>query len=75
MAEIGYAWQRVADVIAEQIASGELESGAMLRGERALAEEMGVSIDTIRRAIRDLRDRGLVVTLPAKGTYVTQRDA
>ncbi|MEU7407546.1 GntR family transcriptional regulator, partial [Streptomyces sp. NPDC044948] len=30
----------------------------------------GVSIGTVRRAIVELRNRGLVATLPAKGTYV-----
>lgn len=70
MAEIGYEWQRVAREVEAKIASGELAPGAMLRGERAMAEEHGVAISTIRRAIRDLRDRGLVVTLPHKGTFI-----
>lgn len=71
MAEIGYEWQRVADDIARRIDSGELPPGSMLRNERALAEEYHVSIDTIRRATRHLREEGRVVTLPAKGTFVT----
>jgi DNA-binding GntR family transcriptional regulator len=29
-----------------------------------------VSIGTVRRAVRELRERGLVATLPAKGTFV-----
>lgn len=73
MADIGYEWERVASDVAARIASGELPPGAMLRGERAMAEEYGVAISTIRRAVKDLRDRGLVVTLPAKGTFVAQR--
>jgi GntR family transcriptional regulator len=68
--EIGYEYMRVADEVAALIASGELPRGSMLRGERAMAEEHGVAIGTIRRAVRELRDRGLVVTLAAKGTYV-----
>lgn len=73
MAEIGYTWQRVADDIAARIDSGELPAGSMLRGERALAEEYGVAIDTIRRATRHLREEGRVVTLPSKGTFVVHR--
>jgi DNA-binding GntR family transcriptional regulator len=45
----------------------------MLLGERAMAEDYGVAIGTIRRAVRDLRERGIVVTLPHKGTYVAVR--
>ena len=67
---IGYEWQRVAADTEARIAAGELPPGAMLRGERAMAEEYGVSVSTVRRAVRDLRERGLVVTLPHKGTYV-----
>lgn len=73
MAEIGYVWQQVAARIEGEIAGGTLPPGAMLRGERAMAEEYGVAITTVRRAIRDLRERGVVVTLPAKGTYVAGR--
>lgn len=70
MAEIGYEWERVARIIEGKIADGTLPPGAMLRGERSMAEEYGVAISTVRRAVRDLRERGLVVTLPHKGTFV-----
>ena len=73
MAEVSYEWQRVAARIEQEIADGTLPPGAMLRGERSMAEEYGVAIGTMRRAVRDLRERGLVVTLPHKGTYVTER--
>ena len=72
MAEIGYEWERVARDVEARVASGELPPGAMLRGERAMAEEYGVAISTVRRAVRDLRDRGILVTLPAKGTFVAR---
>lgn len=70
MAEIGYEWERVAGDIAAKIEDGTLPPGSMLRGERSMAEEYGVAIGTVRRAVRDLRERGLIVTLPAKGTFV-----
>ncbi|WP_320778782.1 winged helix-turn-helix domain-containing protein [Streptomyces sp. CRN 30] len=61
---------QMADHIAERIAKGELRPGARLPGERDLAAEYGVANLTARRATRELRERGLVVTLPAKGTFV-----
>lgn len=70
MAEITYVWQQVAARIEQEIADGTLSPGAMLMGERAMAEHYGVAITTVRRAVRDLRERGLLVTLPAKGTFV-----
>lgn len=71
--EIGYEWERVAADVERRIGSGELPPGSMLRGERAMAEEFGVAISTIRRAMKDLRDRGIVITLPHKGTYVARQ--
>lgn len=68
-----YVWSKVADHLAARIEAGELPSGARLPGERDLAEEYEVAVATVRRAVQDLRDRGLVTTLPAKGTFVTEQ--
>ncbi|MFF7839889.1 winged helix-turn-helix domain-containing protein [Streptomyces ossamyceticus] len=68
--KIAYVYMQVADHIAARIASGDLRPGARLPGERDLGTEYGVAYLTARRAIRELRERGLVVTLPAKGTFV-----
>ena len=38
--------------------------------ERELARECGVAYDTVRRAVVLLRERGLIVTLHGRGTYV-----
>jgi GntR family transcriptional regulator len=65
-----YVYMRVADHIAARIAAGDLPADARLPGERELAAEYGVAIGTARRAVEELRERGLVVTLPGKGTYV-----
>lgn len=71
----GYTYMRVADHLAARIDAGEFPPDAMLPGERALAEAYGVALGTIRRAIEELTGRGLVVVLPAKGTFVTRRAA
>lgn len=68
-----YVWKQAADWIAARIDTGELRPGARLEGERELAEQLGIAVGTVRRAVEDLRERGLVVTLPAKGTYVAER--
>lgn len=66
-----YHYMQVADHVAARIRAGQLNPDARLAGERAMAEEYGVAIGTIRRAVEELRDRGYLITLPAKGTYVT----
>ena len=61
---------RVADDIAGRIASGELASGTRLRAERDLATHYGVAYGTVRRAMELLRERGLIVTIHGRGTFV-----
>lgn len=69
-----YVWQKIAAHLAVRIKAGEFAPGAMLPGERQLAEYYEVALNTVRRALDELRDQGLVVTLPAKGTFVARRD-
>ncbi|MFE9659863.1 GntR family transcriptional regulator [Streptomyces sp. NPDC005955] len=71
MAEWEYVYVRVADRIEADIRSGRLPYGARLPGERALAEEHAIAPMTARRVVRELRERGLVITMPSKGTFVT----
>jgi len=67
-----YVYAAMADHIAARIDAGELPAGARLPAERDLAAEYQVAVGTARRAVEELRQRGIVVTLPAKGTFVTQ---
>lgn len=64
-------YMRVADDIEGRIKSGELQPGARLLSERALAESYGVAFHTIRGAMRVLRERGLIETVHGRGTYVS----
>jgi GntR family transcriptional regulator len=63
----------IADDIAAKIASGELAAGARLPGEADMAAEYHVAKMTARRAVRELRERGLVRTVVGKGSYVESR--
>ena len=70
-----YAYRQVADHLEARIRAGELAPGSRLPGERELAEEYGVALGTIRRALQEMRERGRVVTTPSKGTFITARSA
>lgn len=67
-------YRQLADWVAAQIESGELEAGTQLPAERRLAEIMGLSVDTIRAAVAVLRERGLVETGHGTGSFVTDAD-
>lgn len=62
---------QLANVIAQQIAAGALTPDRPIPSENRLAEEHGVARLTARRATQELRERGLVVTVRGKGSYVS----
>ena len=63
-------YYQVAQQLEEAIESGELAAGSRLDGELALAQALGVSRPTLRRAIEYLVDRGYLVRRRAVGTQV-----
>lgn len=66
-----YAYVQVAEHLEGRIRSGELAPGSQLRSERDLAEAYGVALGTLRKAVRLLRDKGLLVSAPSKGIFVS----
>jgi GntR family transcriptional regulator len=54
------------------IRSGEIPQGARLENEIAIGERLGLSRPTVRRAIQELVDRGLLVRRRGIGTQVVQ---
>src|SRR5215216_1929203 len=63
-------YYQVAQQLERAIEAGELPPGARLDGELALANQLGVSRPTLRRAIEYLVDRGYLVRRRAVGTQV-----
>ncbi|NEC84741.1 GntR family transcriptional regulator [Streptomyces sp. SID12501] len=64
---------QLADVIAEKIASGELVPDRPIPSEHHLADAYGVARLTARRAAQELRERGLIVTVRGKGSFVAEQ--
>lgn len=65
-----YPYVQVAGNLEDRIRSGELAPGARLPSERALAEEYGIALGTLRKAVRILRDKGLLIVTPSLGVFV-----
>lgn len=63
-----FAYIQVANDIAAKIEVGEITH--KLPAERALAEEYGVAYQTVRHAMKVLRERGLIITRQGRGTFV-----
>jgi|SRR5580693_359296 GntR family transcriptional regulator len=66
-------YQQVADGIKELIARGKLAEGASLPPVRQLAADLGVNLNTIAIAYRELQKDGLIVIKHGSGSVVAPR--
>ncbi len=62
--------QRVARLIANEVRAGELHPGDKLASEREMSERFNVSRVTIRRALQQLAEAGMVTSQAGRGTFV-----
>ena len=62
-------YRQLAALLREQITSGKMTG--RLPGERYLAQQHDVAVNTVRRALKLLREEGLVESVQGLGTFVT----
>jgi DNA-binding FadR family transcriptional regulator len=62
--------RKIAVDLTARIESGEWADGYRLPPERALAAEHGLARNTLRRALDELEERGLIVRQVGRGTFV-----
>lgn len=70
MTEFRPVYKQLRELLREQIESGHIPIGSALPPEVSLAKSFGVSRSTIRRAILDLVEQGLLKRKPRVGTTV-----
>jgi GntR family phosphonate transport system transcriptional regulator len=63
-------WRRIADDLEQAIALGTHTAGDRLPGENEIAARFGVNRHTVRRALAELTQRGLIRAERGSGTYV-----
>jgi GntR family transcriptional regulator len=65
-------YARLRDQLASRIANGEWSPGDTIPSENRLAEEYGVALATMRMALKQLVDEGLLERRRGTGTFVKQ---
>ena len=65
-------YSRIQEYIAELIISGKLAPDTKIQSERDFSEDLGVSRMTVRRAITELVNEGLLERKHGTGTYVAK---
>ncbi|SBT47335.1 GntR family transcriptional regulator [Micromonospora auratinigra] len=63
---------QLANLLREQIETGELRPGSALPSEARLTQEHGVGREAVRMAVALLRSEGLVKTVRGHGSYIRQ---
>jgi len=63
-------YRQVAAVIRARIESGEIPDGRAVPSEKQLMGEYGIARETARKAVKVLRDEGLVEIVQGRGAYV-----
>jgi GntR family transcriptional regulator len=69
----GTRYSTLARMLTEEIESGRYKVGQNIPTEAELQQRFDVSRHTVREALRDLKDRGLVSARPGVGTVVRAR--
>lgn len=63
-------FEQVRSQVAQRAASGDLSAGTKLPTVRALATQLGIAVNTVARAYKELEADGVVVTEGRRGTFV-----
>lgn len=63
---------RVLEALTADIKAGVIKPGERIPSESELCERHGVARETARRAVRVLRERGVIVTEWGRGSYVAE---
>ena len=63
---------QISELLIRDIAAGRLIDGERLPPERDMAEDLGISIGTLRKALADLTEKGLLERIQGSGNYIRQ---
>jgi GntR family transcriptional regulator len=61
---------QICELLIRDIAAGRLADGVRLPPERDMAAEMGIAVGTLRRALAELTDKGLLDRVQGSGNYI-----
>ena len=65
-----FLYRRIRTHLERLMRQGVLKAEEKIPGERALSQQLDVSRDTVRAALRELEEQGYLVRIPARGTFI-----
>jgi DNA-binding GntR family transcriptional regulator len=67
-------WQQLAGVIRRRIDDGTYPPRTAIPSITKLAAEFGLSDVTVKKALSNLKDQGVLTGTPGRGTFVARQD-
>ena len=71
----GPLYQQIVDGVKREVSEGRLRPGTALPSFRALAEDLLVSLITVKRAYEELEREGIIHCKQGLGTFVSEKGA
>ncbi len=69
----GALYQQIIDRLKREVSEGRLKAGAALPSFRQLAEDLLVSVITVKRAYEELEREGIIFRRQGLGTFVAEQ--
>lgn len=67
-------YEQIKNAIISQIMNGELEENENIPSIRSLAQDIRISVMTIKKAYDELEQEGYIVTRQGKGSFVAKKN-
>lgn len=67
-------YEQIKNAIINQIMSGELEENESIPSIRSLAQDIRISVMTIKKAYDELENEGYIITRQGKGSFVAPKN-
>jgi GntR family transcriptional regulator len=67
-------YQQLQDQLTQQILTGKLPGGTKLPSIRSMAQELHISVITVKKAYEELEREGLIVTAAGRGSFVVEQN-
>lgn len=64
-------YEQLVEQLRRQLILGGMEAGAAMPSVRQLATELGINPNTIQKAYRRMEAEGMIMSVPGKGSFVS----
>ena len=64
-------YEQLVDQLRRQLILGVTKAGTAMPSVRQLATELGINPNTIQKAYRRMEDEGMIVSVPGRGSFVS----